>query len=51
MMKILLKPFINEHSISSVMHFAGSIVVPESVKESLNYFMNNTVVSRSLLSA
>jgi len=46
-----VETLLNEHSISSVMHFAGSIVVPESVKEPLNYYMNNTVVSRSLLSA
>jgi UDP-glucose 4-epimerase len=31
------------------MHFAGSIVVPESVENPLKYYENNTVKSRSLI--
>jgi len=33
------------------MHFAGSIVVPESVEDPLKYYGNNTAKSRSLLQA
>lgn len=33
----------------AVLHFAGSIVVPESVTEPLKYYQNNTVNSHSLL--
>jgi UDP-glucose 4-epimerase len=31
------------------MHFAGSIVVPESVVDPLGYYLNNTCKSRSLI--
>jgi UDP-glucose 4-epimerase len=31
------------------MHFAGSVVVPESVSDPLKYYRNNTAASRSLL--
>jgi UDP-glucose 4-epimerase len=34
----------------AVLHFAGSIVVPESVSEPLKYYQNNTINSHSLLS-
>ena len=34
-----------------VLHFAGSIVVPESVVDPLKYYRNNTGVSRNLLAA
>ncbi|KPP94371.1 UDP-glucose 4-epimerase GalE [Erythrobacter sp. HL-111] len=33
----------------AVMHFAGSIVVPESVADPLGYYHNNTVKSRALI--
>ena len=33
----------------AVMHFAGSVVVPESVADPLKYYRNNTVASRSLI--
>jgi UDP-glucose 4-epimerase len=35
----------------AIMHFAGSIVVPESVEQPLAYYHNNTVKSRALLEA
>jgi UDP-glucose 4-epimerase len=38
----------NEH-IDAVMHFAGSVVVPESVENPLKYYHNNTAKSRSLI--
>jgi UDP-glucose 4-epimerase len=33
------------------MHFAGSIVVPESVEQPLKYYANNTLASHALISA
>lgn len=38
-----------DHQVLAVMHFAGSVVVPESVSDPLKYYRNNTVASRSLI--
>lgn len=38
-----------EHGVGAVMHFAGSIIVPESVENPLKYYHNNTAKSRSLI--
>ena len=40
---------IAEHEIGAIMHFAGSIIVPESVENPLKYYENNTVKSRALI--
>src|SRR5206468_2088166 len=40
-----------EQGIQAIMHFAGSIVVPESVENPLKYYGNNTVATHALLSA
>jgi UDP-glucose 4-epimerase len=45
----LVGALIREHRIGAVMHFAGSIIVPESVAEPLKYYENNTVKSRALI--
>ena len=37
--------------VGAVMHFAGSIVVPESVSDPLKYYHNNTAKSRALIEA
>jgi UDP-glucose 4-epimerase len=37
--------------IDAIMHFAGSIVVPESVEKPLDYYRNNTVATHALLAA
>ena len=42
---------IAEHKITEIIHFAGSIVVPESVVDPLKYYRNNTATSRNLLEA
>ena len=47
----LVKKLIAEYGIESIIHFAGSIVVPESVSDPLKYYANNTGVSRNLLEA
>ena len=40
-----------EHGTQAIMHFAGSIVVPESVDLPLKYYANNTLASHALVSA
>jgi UDP-glucose 4-epimerase len=45
----LVGRIIEDHDISAVIHFAGSIVVPESVSDPLKYYWNNTCVSRGLI--
>jgi len=42
---------IAKHSITEIVHFAGSIVVPESVSNPLKYYANNTATSRNLIEA
>jgi len=41
--------FLREHGVGAIMHFAGSIIVPESVSDPLKYYRNNTANSRSLI--
>jgi UDP-glucose 4-epimerase len=40
---------IAEHKVDAVIHFAASIVVPDSVRDPLGYYRNNTVNSRALI--
>ncbi len=40
---------IAEHHIDAVIHFAASTVVPESLRDPLGYYRNNTVNSRALI--
>ena len=40
---------IRSHKVDAIIHFAGSIVVPESVSDPLGYYENNTVKSRTLI--
>jgi len=47
----LLARLFSEHRISAIIHFAGSIVVPESVSDPLKYYGNNTVRSHALIAA
>jgi UDP-glucose 4-epimerase len=47
----LVDRILKEQGIGAIMHFAGSIVVPESVERPLDYYRNNTLASHSLLSA
>lgn len=46
-----LNQAISDHGVSTVMHFAGSIVVPESVTRPLEYYRNNTANSLNLIDA
>ncbi|HEY4942171.1 MAG TPA: UDP-glucose 4-epimerase GalE [Rhizomicrobium sp.] len=45
----LVRALIEKHGVDSVIHFAGSIVVPESMAEPLRYYKNNVVASRDLI--
>lgn len=45
----LVARLIGEHGVKAIIHFAGSVVVPESVADPLKYYENNTVKSRSLI--
>ncbi len=45
----LVARVIAEHGVAAIMHFAGSVVVPESVADPLGYYLNNTVKSRALI--
>ncbi|HSG56790.1 MAG TPA: UDP-glucose 4-epimerase GalE [Paracoccaceae bacterium] len=47
----LLARIFAERQIGAVMHFAGSIIVPESVENPLKYYHNNTANSRTLVEA
>jgi UDP-glucose 4-epimerase len=45
----LVHRLVLEHGIDAVIHFAGSIVVPDSVADPLAYYENNVVKSRALI--
>lgn len=45
----LVARIIAEHNVEAIMHFAGSIIVPESVENPMKYYRNNTANSRSLI--
>jgi UDP-glucose 4-epimerase len=40
---------LGEHDVATVMHFAANTIVPESVRDPLKYYGNNTCATRSLL--
>ncbi|KQV44022.1 MULTISPECIES: UDP-glucose 4-epimerase GalE [unclassified Rhizobium] len=47
----LMRRIFSENNIDAIIHFAGSIVVPESVADPLGYYENNTVKSRALIAS
>jgi UDP-glucose 4-epimerase len=49
--RALVERIVRERGIQAIMHFAGSIVVPESVEKPLFYYQNNTVATHALVSA
>jgi UDP-glucose 4-epimerase len=49
--RALVERIIGEQAVRAIMHFAGSIVVPESVEQPLKYYANNTLASHALISA
>jgi UDP-glucose 4-epimerase len=45
----LVAQIIREHKVDSIIHFAAWLVVPDSVKDPLGYYKNNTLNSRALI--
>ena len=45
----LVNRIIREFGVEAIIHFAASIVVPDSVRDPLGYYRNNTVHSRALI--
>jgi len=47
----LVSRLIADYSVTDIIHFAGSVVVPDSVADPLSYYANNTAASRNLIEA
>ena len=47
--ELVVAQIIARYGVEAIMHFAGSVVVPESVSNPLKYYENNTAKSRSLI--
>ena len=47
----LIDRIVAEQGVTAIMHFAGSLLVPESVTKPLDYYRNNVVASRNLIEA
>src|ERR1700745_1342923 len=47
----LVEGVISAHGVESIIHFAGSVVVPDSMRDPLAYYRNNTMTTQSLLRA
>jgi len=47
--QVLVARLIREHGVDAIIHFAASIVVPDSVRDPLSYYRNNTMNSRALI--
>jgi len=47
----LVEGVIAAHGVESIIHFAGLVVVPDSLRDPLGYYRNNTMTTRNLLNA
>src|SRR5437879_11974451 len=47
----LVEGVIAAHGVESIVHFAGSVVVPDSMRDPLAYYRHKTMTQRSLLNA
>lgn len=45
----LVEGVIAAHGVNAIIHFAGSVVVPASMRDPLGYYQNNTMTTRNLL--
>jgi UDP-glucose 4-epimerase len=45
----LVRKLLRDYDVRGILHFAGSTIAPESVRDPLKYYRNNTTASRSLL--
>jgi UDP-glucose 4-epimerase len=48
--RALVSKLLDDHNVGTVMHFAANTIVPESVRDPLKYYANNTSSAQSLLS-
>jgi UDP-glucose 4-epimerase len=46
---VLVGHLIREYGVQAIIHFAASLIVPDSVSDPLAYYQNNTVNSRALI--
>ena len=46
-----VRAVLSEHGVDTIIHFAASVVVSDSVRDPLGYYRNNTVNSRALIEA
>src|SRR5207244_2401603 len=47
----LMAEVMRAHAVTAIIHFAASIVVPNSVRDPLGYYRNNTMNALALLEA
>jgi UDP-glucose 4-epimerase len=47
----LVKKVVAEHRVDSILHFAASLIVPDSLRDPLGYYLNNTTNTALLLDA
>jgi UDP-glucose 4-epimerase len=47
----LVEGVIAQHGVDSIVHLAGSVIVPDSMRDPLGYYRNNTMTTRSLLNS
>lgn len=47
--RTLVQKALRDHDVQAIMHFAGSVVVPESVENPLKYYHNNSAKTRDLI--
>jgi UDP-glucose 4-epimerase len=47
----LVRRLLANNAIDAIIHFAGSVVVPDSIADPLGYYLNNTSKSRTLIAA
>ncbi len=48
---VFVEKFLDDEKFDAIIHFAASIVVPESVENPLKYYMNNTVNTTNLINS
>lgn len=48
---MMVRRILREEKVDAILHFAGSVVVPDSVADPLGYYDNNTCATRGLLEA
>jgi UDP-glucose 4-epimerase len=49
--QVLVSRLIREHEVQAIIHFAASLILPDSVRDPLAYYRNNTVNSGVLIEA